>query len=345
MHARPGGAPGASRRWSALVGACVALLTVALTAFAVDRVDSSARIAVEQLGYGGPSFRITALPGAASSDHFSDELVGYAREHSLSVASTRWYESGVVTLFDPVGAFTNSHGRLVAAVSADEDSTALAVSSGLGATSGDVAGALAPGRSADVEFLSDVMFEGRYPIALVSPHTLPFGSGVYLVAGRDVDDEAVLALFDDAGLTVIDATVDPGSSLPATVRRAFTSLYGLVVTFFWLTLALCTFLTVRIFAALRRRRYRIARVLGAAPRDVSQLVLGDVAPALAGGLLGGAGASVALVLTTAALSPATGGARLVAAAAALAVSAVICVGTGAFAVHAEVRRVGDEDAA
>jgi len=328
-----------------LVGACVALLTVALTAFAVDRVDSSARIAVEQLGYSGPSLRITAIPGAGPSNHFSDELVGYAREHSLSVASTRWYESGVVTLFDPAGAFTNSLGTLVPAVSANADSTALAVASGLGATSGDVAGALAPGRSADVEFLADVMFEGRYPIALVSPHTLPFGSGVYLVAGRDVDEEAVLALFDGSGLIVIDATVDPGSSLPATVRRAFASLYGLVVTFFWLTLALCTFLTVRIFAALRRRRYGITRILGAAPRDVSQLVLADVTPALAGGLLGGAISSVALVLTTTALSPASGGARLVAAAAAMAVSAAICVGTGAFAVHTEARRVGHEDAA
>ena len=317
-----------AKRWQFSPIACVVLLMLCLTAFALDRVDSTARMSAETLGYPGEGLRITAVPDGteASATGLTSSLLDYASANGLSIAYTRWYESGVVTLYDPLEQFRNSEGPLWPLLRpSGDDSPGVAVAASVRGSASAVTNVLGVGRAGLVsEFRADVMFEGRYPIALVTAQQDAFDLGVYFIAGTGLDSYEVARLFANHGLTVVDASSRPSVSITATLSSALASIYGAVSGLFWLTLVGATALALGMLAATRRRKYEIAKALGATPRDAIRLIGRDLLPSIGVGLLSGSAVSALVTWATMNLSTASAASRLLATLSAIAVSVLLC---------------------
>lgn len=335
------GGASVAKRWSGGAVVCAVLLTLCLSAFLVDRVDSTARMAAETLGYAGEGVRVTAVPdgAAASATDLSSTLLDYASRRGVSIAYTRWYESGVVTLYDPRERFRSSTGPLWPLLERSDDSLGLAVAESMQGSKSTLAEVLGAGQAYRASaFRADVMFEGRYPVALLAPEQDSFDLGIYFIAGAGLDIQEIAQLFGEHGLSVVEASSRPSVSVAATLWSAMASLYGAISSFFWLILVGAVGFALRLLAATRRPAYEITKALGATRRDVIGLVARDILPSVLVGLLVGAAVSLLLVWSTTGLSTAGTSLRVLASCAAVVTSFVLCAALLILVAYLEARR-------
>lgn len=330
-----------SSKWRTVPGACAALLAIVLGLFSIDRVDANARIPAEQLGYNGPTVQITAVQGDnfVGTDTLARLVTSYLGESRNSVAYTRWYDSGIVTIDDSYERFQNSEGPLARTLDSGTTETPVAVSSNLHLTPDALSDTLNIEGNDATAFKADVMFQDRYPVVVTTAAIQPFRDGIYMFAGHQTDLDAIIDMFGRSGLSIVDAYYDEGTTIGASFQRAILSPYGGIIAVFAGAILLCQTVVARMYLVGRHRRYDVAVMLGASNRDIWRLLGSDIAPSIALGVVVGVAVNGLMLVTTAGLSAADDGTRLAAVAGSGLVAAAMSAGAMALVLHGQARRL------
>lgn len=300
------------------------------------------------LGHTGATVRVIVVPDAyyTGPERLTMALIRFAAEHEVSVAFAQSYDTGLVTVLDEHDRFHNSEGSLGALLDAPGSGRSAAFATAIEGSVGSWAGRHLP---AEVEFAgtfrSDVTFEERYPMLLLSPEARPFDTGVYLFASNDAtrDGDAlsseVVRFFEAQWMNVVDAMPLSDASIRTLLARNMAQPYGVIALMFFGIVALAQLVVMRIHAALFRERLFVAAVLGAAKRQLRRIVAQRLLQLVAAGLIMGTALSLLVVVASQGLALAEPGPRVAVIALALAVSALTSMLMCAFVAWREARKV------
>lgn len=278
----------------------MALLVIAWSLFALDRIDSSERNIRENLGYAGRTVDIIAIPGEGPIDEnkLHDELTRAAVDGGYSIAYTRWYTSGIVAIFDESERFANSHGPLAEIIATKEAGPGVAVAESQQAYADQMTLSLGI-EAKPAQFASDIKFQGSYPVVLVDSDMIGFGSGAYSFAGASVDPAQLIADFEGLGLSVLNVQERPGVDPASTIKTALTSVYGMVVALLSVTIIGSALGLLALLSEWNAPKYRLARQFGARKGQLLGIAFWDVyRPAMLGVGVGLIAALLIMVLTS-----------------------------------------------
>ncbi|RLP74486.1 hypothetical protein D9V32_12405 [Mycetocola tolaasinivorans] len=255
-------------------------------ALAIMVVEGSAAAAESRLGVQEPSARVTVI-GADLNDADTARLTSAAREGGSSVAFSHWYETGLVTLFDP-------EKRIDAARELRSDppgARAIVTTNFPGAPEQTVRAARAGNDNlTDIvgRFSTTASFEDRTPAAFFTPEALRFGGGTYWIFGtRENTVQPITDALEDGGLRIVDISFTPDTALPALITRGVASPFGIIAVGFGSVVVLAPIFAMVALLTAHGTRYTVWAQAGASRgflrRDQLRTTLG---PALLGGAVG-----------------------------------------------------------
>lgn len=276
--------------WRIAPSVSAALLLLVWSFFCLSLAESGNQRAAEDLGYSGSTVRIIAVGASTDAEtaRFNTVFSSFIADQDLSVAYSRSYESGLVTLIDVRERFAIGLDKPFDEDVPDATRRAVLRSQTPGLEAWFTRQDRFDGMSISTAPLRDVMFEDRYPLAILSASAQPFSAGVYLIAGLDESKiQPLLNLYEQSGMMIADVSTHPGTGPMELLANSFKSPYGVIASAFAGIASVASFLVAGTFVSLRRDRLHIAAALGASRLTLMGITIRQLAaPILIGTSIG-----------------------------------------------------------
>ncbi len=275
--------------------ACGVLGVMFWSMLALLLIENSTGATAMKLGSSDPTARLTVIGPDVDAVPLplSPALSRAAREAGATIAYSRWYETGLVSVFDPAT-------RISVATPLRSDqpgARALVATDFPGSPDLTIlAATITPTRKQGRFTPTETTFEGRPPALLFTPEALPFGPGIYRIFGVDEDTVSrFIKVFERSGMRIVGVSFEPDSTPWALITRGVASPFGMIAQGLGAMVILGPLLTAGSRLGRESDRYRAWVSAGAAREIVrrNQLLI-LLRPGVAGTLTGTALVAAAL---------------------------------------------------